>query len=163
MDKSTTYAVSGVLTILAGIAGFFLGRRNDAERTAAALERQALIAAEKAASERTYTLQIKATTQARQEAAEAERQEAARISALTPAQREAFESERKHKEEAANARIAAQREADAAYAIAAAEQRQALAAEEMVRETRRLRREIADVAYTAPSPAYYLGLYTRGY
>lgn len=163
MDKSTTYAVSGVLTLIAGITGYFLGRRNDAERTAAALLKQVEYAEQKEASEAAYTAQIEATAQAHKNAAESARQEAMRIAALTPDQRTAFEAEREHKEAAANARIAAQREADAAYAIAAAEQRQALAAEEMVRETRRLRREVSGLTYSTPSPSYYVNLYRRGY
>lgn len=148
VDKSTAYVVSAVLTTIAGIAGYLFGRRNDAERTAAALLKQAEHAEQKAFAEKTYTLQIEATAAARKAAAEAERQEAARIAAMTPDQRTAFEAERNHKEIAELARIEARHVADAEYARAAAEARQADAAEEMVRETRRLRREISEVAFS---------------
>ena len=147
--SSDTFVLAALASVIAGVAGYLAGSRNHAERTAAAEKLQAQYAADRAASLLANKRYIEETAAAKAKARAQERADAERLAALTPKQRQVFEEERAHDEKVAREkrelewRLALEQQK--AQALVNAESRKANAQEELLNETKRLRRDVKEL------------------
>jgi len=144
MRKDQNILLGVVAAAVAGVVGYFVGRRNDAERTAKALLLQAHHERDIAESKRLAVESVKALAAARAVAAENDRKDAEKLAAMTPMQRQLFEEERAHDEKVARENRAAQYRLDlarqTAQCLVDAERRKVAAQEELLDEVQELRR-----------------------